>query len=43
VKADQRSEERQKLLAVLDRKQNAALEELTPEELQARLAALEAE
>ena len=43
VKADQRSEERQKLLAVLDRKQNAALEELTPEQLQARLAELESQ
>lgn len=43
VKTEQRSEERQKLLAVLDRKQRAALEELTPEQLQARLAELEAQ
>ena len=43
VKTEQRSEERQKLLAVIVRKQNAALEELTPEQLQARLAELEAE
>ena len=41
VKASQNQEERQRLLAVLNRKQDAALEELTPEQIQARLAELE--
>ena len=41
VMADLRSEERKKLLAALNRKQDAALEELTPEQIQARLAELE--
>lgn len=43
VKASQNQEERQRLLAVLNRKQDAALEELTPEQIQARLAELEAQ
>ena len=43
IKASQNQEERQRLLAVLNRKQDAALEELTPEQLQARLAELEAQ
>lgn len=42
-KASQNQEERQRLLAVLNRKQDAALEELTPEQIQARLAELEAQ
>ena len=41
AKASQNQEERQRLLAVLNRKQDAALEELTPEQIQARLAELE--
>ena len=41
TKASQNQEERQRLLAVLNRKQDAALEELTPEQIQARLAELE--
>ena len=43
AKASQNQEERQRLLAVLNRKQDAALEELTPEQIQARLAELEAQ
>lgn len=43
TKASQNQEERQRLLAVLNRKQDAALEELTPEQIQARLAELEAQ
>lgn len=42
-KVSQNQEERQRLLAVLNRKQDAALEELTPEQIQARLAELEAQ
>jgi len=36
-----RAEERQKLLNILDKKKNAALEELTPEQVEARLAELD--
>jgi len=36
-----RTEERQKLLGILDKKQDAALEELTPEQIRERLAKLE--
>lgn len=43
AKASQNQEERQRLLAVLNRKQDAALEELTPEQIQARLAELESQ
>lgn len=43
TKASQNQEERQRLLAVLNRKQDAALEELTPEQIQARLAELESQ
>ncbi len=40
VQAVKRKQEREVLLGILDRKQNAALEALSPEEIQARLAAL---
>lgn len=43
TKASQNQEERQRLLAVLNRKQDAAMEELTPEQIQARLAELESQ
>lgn len=40
--AIKRKQEREMLLGILERKQNAALEELSPEEIQARLASLTA-
>ena len=38
--AEAKAEQRQKLLAVLEKKQDAALEDLSPEQLQAKLAEL---
>lgn len=40
VSAVKRKQEREMLLGILERKQNAALEALTPEEIQARIASL---
>jgi hypothetical protein len=40
VDAAAKAEQRQKLLAVLEKKQDAALEDLSPEQLQAKLAEL---
>lgn len=40
VDAADKAEQRQKLLAVLDKKQTAALEDLSPEEIKAKIAAL---